>query len=340
MVAADSTVCGTAPAWGFPFLVVEWLFALRPDRAWLERIYPRLAAHLDWWLAQRRAPDGWLFYACSWESGQDDSPRFGDQPLGGGHPVRHIRPVDLHAAVAHAATVLANCAATLGYQADQAQWSAVAAEFGARTNQLWNGVRYADYDTKADRFTHVDDIPMLVPLALRLPQTHPSQRALEAIDAAMLTWSMSAWIAIEAMVAADMLEKAAELAAAVCERAYGFWDARLAQPGRTLPGIACEYWPLDGRCGGEGYGWGAFTTHLLLHILVGFTPAPDRLSIRPNIPRSWRVAGRRYAVQLYWRERPLALVLEPLDAERVTVIMNERREAIEWGATITIAADD
>jgi hypothetical protein len=340
MVAADGTVCGTAPSWGFPFLALEWLFALRPDRAWLERIYPRMAEHLDWWLAERRASDGWLFYACSWESGQDDSPRFGDQPLGGGHPVRHIRPVDLHAAVAHAAMVLASCATTLGLAADQAKWSAAAEDFATRTNRLWNGARYADYDTRAGSFTHVDDIPMLVPLALRLPQTQRSVRAVEALDPDTLTWPMGAWIAVEAALAANMPETAAEWAATVCERAYGFWDARQTQAGRTLPGIACEYWPLDGRCGGEGYGWGAFTTHLLLHVLVGLAPTPDRLHIRPNLPRPWRVAGRRYTVQLYWRERPLAISIEPIGIERATVIVNERREEIEWGATITIAADD
>jgi hypothetical protein len=340
MVAADGTVCGTAPSWGFPFLVLEWLFALRPDRAWLECIYPRMAEHLDWWLIQRRASDGWLFYACSWESGQDDSPRFGDQPLGGGHPVRHIRPVDLHAAVAHAATVLANCTATLGHSADHARWSATADEFAARTNQLWNGARYADYDTRANGFTQVDDIPMLAPLALRLPQAHQAAHTVEALDPGTLTWPMGAWIAVEAALAAELDETAAKWAATVCERAYGFWDARQTLPGRTLPGIACEYWPLDGRCGGEGYGWGAFTTHLLLHVLLGLTPAPDRLHIRPNLPRSWRAAGRRYAIQLYWRERPLAITIEPLNAERAVVIVNDRREEIEWGTTIAIAAED
>ncbi|MFN8568218.1 MAG: hypothetical protein U0Z44_12040 [Kouleothrix sp.] len=49
MVAADGTVCGTAPAWGYPFLVIEWLWRLRPDRAWLMQIYPLLAAYLEWW---------------------------------------------------------------------------------------------------------------------------------------------------------------------------------------------------------------------------------------------------------------------------------------------------
>jgi hypothetical protein len=142
---------------------------------------------------------------------------------------------------------------------------------------------------------------------------------------------MFAWTAVEAALAAGLPEKAAELAAAVCERAYRFWDDRVAAPDRTLPGIACEYWPLDGRCGGEGYGWGAFTTHLLLHALVGLTPAEDGLGIRPNLPPGWRVAGRRYEIQLCWRDRPLAILIEPLDGDRVALTLNARREEIGWG---------
>ncbi len=65
MVAADGTVCGTAPAWGYPWLVLAWLDVLRPDRAWIERIYPHLATYLDWWRLHRSGPDGWLAYACS-----------------------------------------------------------------------------------------------------------------------------------------------------------------------------------------------------------------------------------------------------------------------------------
>jgi hypothetical protein len=334
MVAADGSVCGTAPSWGYPFVVLEWLYALRPDRAWMERLYPRLVDYLDWWLAHRRAADGWLFYACSWESGQDDSPRFGDQPLGGGHPVPHIRPVDLHAAFAHAAAAMARFATALGRAPDVAKWSALAEEFNARAYQLWNGERYADFDRRAGQFTPIEDLMLLAPLALSLAHTRAGETwpaAVQTLDAGALTWPMNAWTAVEAALAVNMPAKAAELAAAVCDRAYRCWDAHEAPPERTLPGIACEYWPLDGRCGGEGYGWGAFTTHLVLHALVGVTPTRDGLQIRPNLPPSWRAAGHRYGVQLHWRDRPLSIVLQPLDAERVAVTVNKRREEVGWG---------
>ncbi len=348
MVAADGTVCGTAPEWGYPWLVLEWLYRLRPDRAWLEQIYPSLDRYLRWWLEHRRDAGGWLVYACSWESGQDNSPRFGEQPLGGGHPVRHVRPVDLQAAFAHACAVMARFAAALGRAGDVAGWQRLAEEFQTRTEQLWldggaqpaAGGRYADFDTRAGRPTDVDDVMLLAPLALGLagPERAAALRgAVAALEASSLVWPMFVWTAVEAAQAAGMHERAAELAAAVVERAYGFWDARRAEPGRTLPGVACEYWPPSGRCGGEGYGWGAFTTHLLLHTLVGLSPAEDGLLLRPNLPLAWRAPGRSYRVTLGWRDAPLEVALEPLDAERVSVSAGAWRGVLRWGDEARLA---
>ncbi|HEU4326493.1 MAG TPA: hypothetical protein VFS21_25350 [Roseiflexaceae bacterium] len=337
MVSADGTVCGTAPSWGYPWLVLEWLWALRPDARWLEQIYPRLAEHLEWWLTRRSDAEGWLHYACSWESGQDDSPRFGAQPLGGGHPVRHVRPVDLHAALAHACAAMSRFARALGRAEASARWAAQADDMRRRTDLLWGGTRYADFDTQAGRPTVVDDVMLLAPLALgvagpeRLAALRP---AVETIAPAQLTWPMGAWTAVEAARAAGLPERAAELAAAVCERAYRFWDARTVAPGRTLPGIACEYWPTDGRCGGEGYGWGAFTTHLLLRCLAGLEPHPDGLALRPNLPPAWRQPGRSYRLRWHWRSQPLAIAIEPLPSGRCAVTINNQRHEIAWGEAI------
>ncbi len=338
MVAADGTACGTAPEWGYPWRVLDWLFALRPDHTWLERLYPRLVAHLDWWLAHRRDADGWLGYACSWESGQDDSPRFGDQPLGGGHPVRHVRPVDLHAAMTQAAGVMARFARTLGQTRDAAKWTEIAAEHEQRTDALWNDTRYADFDARAQRFTEIEDVMQLAPVALgvaRSERINASRARIAAIDADTLTWPMFAWTAVGAASVARLPNTAAALAASVCERAYGFWDARDVQPHHTLPGISCEYWPLNGRCGGEGYGWGAFMVHLVIHTLVGFSPTVSHVTLCPNLPPAWREAGRHYTLHLHCRERPLCINLESLSAERVRVTLNGHVTDTTWGDVLT-----
>lgn len=342
MVAADGTVCGTAPQWGYPWLVAEWLAAVRPDPAWLERLYPRLAAYLDWWLRHRRDDEGWLVHACSWEAGQDESPRFGPQPLGGGHPTRHLRAVDLQAAFAHAARVMHRFAGTLGLRHDVAKWDQIAEEFAGRTRQLWHGDRYADHDARAGAPTAIDDIMLLAPPMLGLAdpaRAEALRRRIDAIDPDALVWPVLTWTAVEAAIAVGRTDRAAGLAAAVCDRAYRFWDAREPGEGRTLPGIACEYWPPHGRCGGEGYGWGALTTHLLAHVLIGLTPRADALLLRPNLPPDSRRPGRRYGLTLRWRERPIAVTLEPLDGHRVQVTLNGTVTDVAWGAQIGVAWD-
>lgn len=334
MVSAEGVACGTSPAWGYPWLAVEHLAALHTDRGWIAQIYPYLGAYLDWWLQHRRDEAGWLVYACSWEAGQDGSPRFGEQPLGEGSPTWHIRPVDLQAAFAHAAQVMARLAERLERTQDQVKWTTLGIEYSARTDRLWDKTHYADYDTQAGRFSDVQELMHLAPLALwitRPEHAAVSLGAIEGTEADALTWPMFAWTATEAALRTGCFDKAAELAWAVCERAYRFWDARRAHPERTLPGIACEYWPPSGKCGGEGYGWGAFTTHLALHVLVGLSFSFGHLFVRPNLPPHWREAGRRYELQWRCRGRPLQIALEPLGTKGVRVSLNGRPIEVGWG---------
>jgi hypothetical protein len=336
MVAADGTICGTAPSWGYPFLVADWLWQMQPTTAWLAQIYPELSVHLDWWLAERCDDTGWLFYACSWESGQDDSPRFGAQPLGGGHPIRHIRPTDLTAAIVHACGVLARFADVLNRPADAHKWQTLAIAWRKRLGQHWDAQqqRYADLDGTSGGYTTVDDVMLLAPLALGeagAAEVAGSAVRLAALDPAELTWPVPAWTAVEAALAAQQPGRASALAFAVVDRAYRYWDARVAQPGKTLPGIACEYWPLDGRCGGEGYGWGAFTTHLLLRGIVGLEPHVDRLVVRPNLPEAWRITGRSYRLAFVWRGVRRQLTLRPIDQVQVHIELDDQSQIIMWG---------
>jgi hypothetical protein len=180
---------------------------------------------------------------------------------------------------------------------------------------------------------------LLAPVALGLATAERAEAlrpAIRAQDADAVVWPMFAWTAVDAALESGEDDTAARIAGAVVDRAYGFWDARehvegaAGKPGRTLPGIACEYWPLSGRCGGEGYGWGAFTTHLLLGVLVGMRPTVDGLSVRPNLPIGLRTSGRRYGVNLTLRGVRLTLVLRP-DGEGVTVEVAGRSATVPWG---------
>jgi hypothetical protein len=288
--------------------------------------------------------------------------------------VRHVRPADLHAAFAHAAAVMARFAAVLN-QADAAKWRALAGEFAARTERLWLdnslgrktkdqrpkdeddgskqslvsgpsslvNARYADFDTRAGQLTDVDDVMLLAPLALGVAGADRAvvlRPAIAALDAARIEWPMAIWTAVEAARAAGMHDTAAELAWAIADRAYRFWDAREQHPDRTLPGVACEYWPVSGRCGGEGYGWGAFGLHLALHALLGFTPTEDALRLRPNLPAAWRVAGRRYTARLHCRGQALLVELAPLGPDRLRVIIGGRVDEIAWGEELLYCWDE
>lgn len=331
MVGADGSVSGTAPPWGFPFVVAEQLAAVRPDHDWLAALYPLLGDYLEWWLGHRRDRDGYLGYASTWESGQDSSPRFGPQPLGPGSPVRHVRAVDLQAAVTHAAQVMGRFALALDRPSDLDKWHRLAGDFRQRTAQLWTGDRFADVDARTGRFTDVQDVMLATPLALGV--TDDAQRAAAApwlgglvrggeydgrtdLGSALLAWPMFAWTAVDACLAVGAFSTAADITSQVVDRAYRFWDDRRARPGQTLPGVACEYWPEHGACGTEGYGWGAFGTHLLLHAIVGFTPRPEGFTLQPNLPRSWR---GRYELRLWVRGHLRRIVLTAPDDDAVEV---------------------
>lgn len=343
MVAANGTVCGTAPSWGYPVWVAALLHGIAPDTGWLGRLYPPLADHVRWWLANRRDTDGFLIYACSWESGQDLSPRFGDQPLGGGQPIRHLRPVDLQAAGTQACRILAGFAATLGRASEAEGWRERALTLAARTAALWNGRRWADVDSRTGRPTTVDDVMLAAPLALGVAS--PDQAAiagggpwLDAYTADRLVWPMFAWTAAEALRGAGRADQAADVIGGVVDRAWRYWDAPRAESGRTLPGIAAEYWPLDGRCGGEGYGWGAFGVHLLLSTIVGLRPTPEAITVEPRLPVAWRSPGRTFGLEVTVHGCRRSIVLRPLGAEGLDLEIDGERRAARWGEPVRLAA--
>ncbi len=340
MVSARGEVCGTGPQWGYPWLVLDWLWRQRPDLDWLERVYPLLDAYLDWWLRHRTAPDGGMWFECSWESGQDGTPRLGDQPLGGGHPTPHVRPVDLHASMAHAAQVMSRFADALGLGTDINKWDALATSLTRHTRVLWNGSRFADFDSTRNQFTDIDDVMLFSPVQLGIAsqqQVEQVRSAIGSVDPDILLWPMFAWTVVDAAAASGERDHAVSVAASICDRAWGFWDARVHEAEKTMPGITCEYWPLSGRCGGEGYGWGAFQLHLFFHTMLGYEPTPDGLVLAPNLPPDMREIGKRYGIELTREEHRYDIWIEPLEADRVRLSIDGATQDIYWGESITIA---
>ncbi|RAQ98268.1 MGH1-like glycoside hydrolase domain-containing protein [Thermogemmatispora tikiterensis] len=332
MVADDGQICGTAPEWGYPLYCCDLLFQRSGNRAWLRRLYPAAAAYLRWWLEHRRDGEGWLVYACSWESGQDVSSRFGPQQTGG-TLIQHVRPVDLQASMAQGAAIVARWATILAQEegveeesgrppvglvlsredwlAEATWWQGIADEFTVKTRRMWQRGWFRDYDSQRQQWSSERDAMHLAPLfcgvagwghseqlqeALRHPPTHSGGWA-------PLCWPPVALTVIGAADAAGLPEVAAELAAQFISDGYRHLDRRSFTAEEGLPGVTREYrqarWhgavPEYVTAGIEGYGWGALGLHLLLRYLLGLREEEaGKLTVRPMLPRALRRPGSRY----------------------------------------------
>src|SRR6185503_15385996 len=87
--------------------------------------------------------DGQPFYLCGWESGQDASPRFNAAERGGGG-IERIVPIDLVAAIAQSAGLLADLLRQLGR--DGARWDAVEADYRRRAGAMWRDGWFHDWE--------------------------------------------------------------------------------------------------------------------------------------------------------------------------------------------------
>ena len=298
MVGANGSECGTAPEWGYPTEVAAFLYDMSPDPAWLEAVYPGLKAFLEWWLEHRSDDEGYLVYDNSWESGQDLSARFGPQKEGGGSTIRTVRPVDLQAAMASACRTMRRFTEILGRDEEEELWRTRAETFLGYVESLWFGSAYRDFDAQVG-WSDVWDVMQLAPVALGLAgqaKVDTLRPKIRELAADTYLWPMFVWTAADAALEAGELAVAADIASTTVDRAYRYWDSRDYSEEGRLPGVTCEYWGLDGRCGAEGYGWGAFGIHLVICTLIGFKPQGNGFTLAPNLPESFLQSGTRYGI--------------------------------------------
>jgi hypothetical protein len=294
MVADDGQVCGTAPEWGFPLWCCDQIVRKTSDLHCLRRLYPKAAAYLRWWLEHRTDAEGWLVYACSWESGQDVSSRFGPQQTGGSI-IQHVRPVDLQASMAQGAEVLAHWAALLkqedtagemDFAVEAAWWRSIADEFTVKTRLMWQDGWFRDYDAVAREWSSQQDTMHLAPVfcgaagwgqieQLRSSFAQPPVHS----GWAPLSWPPVVLTLVGAAAAAQLPLDAAELAYRFIDAAYRSIDSRERDQHAGIPGVTREYHAVvtTGKWGAsdyvnagiEGYGWGALSIHLLILYLLG-----------------------------------------------------------------------
>jgi hypothetical protein len=322
MVAADGSVCGTSPSWCVPFYNFERLYLRTLDRAWLNEIYPFLARYLQWWLEERTDPDGWAMYKCTWEAGEDDTPRLDPERRGDNVVSELVRPVELQATMALSATVLGRFADELGEHAEAARWQGIAGAFTARTQELWDAQasRFRDWDCRRNgflepsgqtsywgvdpcRYSALSFTPLLAGLA-REDQRRAMAEELEHYATPPWTlWPSWSYVVLESALAMGERAFAARVAASIVGRVYDELDRRTrGEPRGPTPGVAREYWPLDlgtwNAC--EGYGWGATTASFLVRQILGFLESESTSGVRfrlgPGLPEALLESGRRYAI--------------------------------------------
>lgn len=326
MVADDGQICGTAPEWGFPLWCCDQLFRRTGNLNWLCRLYPKAAAYLRWWLEHRRDAEGWLVYACSWESGQDVSSRFGPQQTGG-TIIQHVRPVDLQASMVQSAAILVYWANLLresnmpaqdevDYVAESAFWQAVANEFTVKTRLMWRDGWFRDYDSVAAEWSIQQDAMHLAPVFCgaagwgHVEQLRPflAQPPLHSNGWAPLSWPPVVMTLVGAASAGQMPLEAVELAYRYIDGSYRSTDSRQLDEDGGLPGVTREYrktvqvgkWGeiAYANAGIEGYGWGALSIHLLLRYLLGLREVEaEKILVAPALPQALRHSGATYRIE-------------------------------------------
>ena len=344
MVADDGQVCGTAPEWGYPRWCADRRWRRTGNLAWLQRLYPGAAAYLRWWLDHRRDSEGWGVYACSWESGQDVSSRFGPQQTGG-TIIQQVRPVDLQASIGQSAAILATWAETLEsthtdetrenpYPAESAFWHKIATEFMVKTRLMWRDGWFRDYDSAAGAWSSERDAMHLAPVFCdaagreQIEQLRPilAQPPRHSSQWAPLSWPPVVLTLIGATAAAQMPQEAAELAYRFIDASFRSTDSRELDEHGGLPGVTREYRSAVVRdkwgeidyvnAGIEGYGWGALSIHLLLRHLLGLSATdPGSITVAPTLPVALRSPGASYTVApIPWGKHTLSLTCRVKDA--------------------------
>lgn len=335
MVADDGQVCGTAPSWGYPIWCCHQIFLKTGNMHWLRRLYPRASAYIHWWLEHRHDTDGWITYACSWESGQDVSSRFGPQQTGG-TLIQHVCPVDLQASIAQSATILSLWAKLLAeedtsdmelkihFGTEVGFWQAIAEEFTAKTRSLWQDDWFRDFDAAAGEWSTEQDTMHFAPVFCgaasneQIAQLHPSfARPPMHSGWAPLSWPPVVMTIVGAAAAAGMHAQAAELAYQYIDAAYRSADSRTLDEDGGVPGVTREYLRSqkhDGQegftyqgAGIEGYGWGAVSIHLLLRYIMGLYEVESGIiKVKPMLPVALRKAGASYRVgSVQWGKHTL-----------------------------------
>ena len=334
MVLEDGSEAGTAVNWCYPFFVLRDIYLRTGDRAWIERLYPRLESFLEWTLTNRTDKDGWLVYKSAWESGMDGSKRFGiAMPTGGAELTDFLRPSEGQAAMAHAANTVALFARELGLPAGKVRgWETVGAQFGERTRKTFHKNWFRDCRSADGSIIDIEFRSQHQMTPVILDVTTPEQD--EAIRAELPRWLQlkpmkypesvylelyndeyfsgpSPYALLETATRLKVCPELAECLYTITDHIFSLSDRRkVGQPDELIPGISLEHWPAVNSPvlfknnkeklppPFEGYGWSAYTPMNIIRHLIGFRVAFPRKGfvLNPNFPKALLEESKTYGV--------------------------------------------
>ena len=351
MIAEDGSICGTSPAWCLPFYQIFQLYLRDPDKDWLKALFPYMKAYHQWWEKHRSDEDGFIVYRCTWEAGEDDSPRLDPKRTGDNVISDYIRPDELQASMAVNAHIMKFFSQELSSIDDAFYWENQKAFFIEKLQSLWDGKnkRYRDWNKEKDDWLEVKgqknywnaDFTRLSPLSLisvlfdlsEKDQKEAMRKEIPLFGCEPFNvWPSWNYILSEAAAALHMNAFLSEFSWEIIERVYGENDSRVLTPGKSLPGGAREYWPLerDRFKGNDVYAWGAQTALLLIQNIIGIRSSQNTNEISsllcPNIPEKLLVKGKKYGIENFnYRGIRFDLQYEIFSQQMLKVVINTKK---------------
>ena len=342
MVSADGSECGTAPMWGYPFHVIQSIFASTGDTVWINSLYPYLKSYIEWWLKYRTDKDGWLHCNNSWESGQDGSKRFIVAENNEGAVADFVRTVDVEASMAEAMLVMEKFANILGKKQDQKNWKMLSKQRIKNTRAMFVDNWFRDVDARTNKpiiLTGYYDVAMLAPLTCGIANDEQIKALktkfeyFQRSNNPQTQWPPQIFTLCEAAWNGNARDIAADILASTADRVYERTDSRKIMYydsvfSYRIPGIANEFWPVkEIPAGGENYGWGATLTMNILRSIVGFRESNDlsatEFFLAPMLPYNFMRPGNKYMVKnLFYRDVKFNLLYEVKESNRIAITLD------------------
>lgn len=330
------------------------------DHAYLARAYPALVKYNEWLYANRRLPNGLFFWLHSYESGIDNSPRFGSADEKVKSDITSLAAVDLCSFMVRQNEALAEMARELGRSDDEAKFRAQAAELKDLMNRLlWDEATgyYYDLDLKTKGLLKIKTIASLFPLFAGVPDAARAKRVLGHVmnPAEFNTpmplpsvarddptfekdcwrgpvWINTAYVVIVGLERYGFAEEAAELSYRLADGVYRnhalthqfveFYD-----PDRDgfrelhrKRGNLYKLITLGDKPQPNFIGWTGLANTIVIEHLIGYREAPGRRSLAPRFPPE--AAGAVFRLASPSAELDLAFTVRPDGGAKGTITAN------------------